>query len=293
MGRDFPNIVIDLMNQNKERWNEPAQAALRMLYDMCPLKVSNPERATWGIYGGAREIFELMESLDERGVREKALKYALKGKYGEFGSHDLDHEPTVYQYDHKWVGRRVRRVHKERHLKPSVGIIDGWLPEDEAEGDPALWHCKYKDGDEEELDFKEMTRFLIDTDEDNHYFVAPSTSTGEGSKGLKKSTSSSSLTSSSSKKDSEENGVPKNGNLVQGDILAGLPAPVAKSGNGKKGSKKDLGYGVARYSKPVDVQLYMKRYMIQDSQADTEDEDPAAPYLWSPRGRPLVIGACY
>ena len=30
----------------------------------------------------------------------------------------------------------VRRVHKERHLKPSVGIIDGWL-EDEAEGDPA------------------------------------------------------------------------------------------------------------------------------------------------------------
>ena len=36
----------------------------------------------------------------------------------------------------------------------------------------------------------------------------------------------------------------------------------------------------------------MKRYMIQDSQADTEDEDPAAPTPKSPRGRPLVIGAC-
>ena len=94
MGRDFPNIVIDLMHQNKERWNEPAQAALRMLYDMCPLKVSNPERATWGIYGGAREIFELMESLDERGGG-KSVEIRFEGKYGEFGGHDLSHEPCI------------------------------------------------------------------------------------------------------------------------------------------------------------------------------------------------------
>ena len=134
----------------------------------------------------------------------------------------------------------VWRVHKERHLKPSVGIIDGWLPEDEAEGDPALWHCKYKDGDEEELDFKEMTRFLIDTDEDNQYFVAPSTSTEEGVKGLNKSISSTSLTSSSSKKDSEEKKVYQRMEIWQ--RATSWPAfrhLVAKSGNGKKGSKKD------------------------------------------------------
>ena len=35
------------------------------------------------------ERYLSLESLDERGVREKALKYALKGKYGEFGSHDV------------------------------------------------------------------------------------------------------------------------------------------------------------------------------------------------------------
>ena len=284
-GGNFPNIVLDLMGQNSDRWTEPAQAALTRLYDVRPLKVSNPERATWGIYGGAREIFELMEALDERGVREKSLKYALKGKYGEFGSHDVDSEPTVYQYDHKWVGRRVRRVHKERHLKPSVGIIDGWLPEDEAEGDPALWHCKYKDGDEEELDLKEMTRFLIDTDEDNTYFIPPFAKAGEGVRGLNKSASSVSITSSHSLKDGEEVATAKDGSAAAGDTLASLPAPGVKGG--KKGGKKDIGQGVARYSKPVDVQLYMQRYTVQDSQDDTEDEDPAAASSGDGPGRSL------
>ena len=246
---------------------------LRKLFETRPMKVSNPAVATWGIYGSAREIHYLVEALDDRGSREKALKMALRGKYP-----DAEAKPTEYKYDHEWVGRRVKRVFAGKGVKPAIGIVDGWLAEDEEEGDDALWHVKYKDGDEEELDLKEMNKFLI-PGEDAIYFTAPQEADAEAqASSMKTSASSASLASTGSIAGTAPS-------KEVGDSLAKIePAPASKAKGKKGGAAGSIATastttttttaGAAKYSKPVDVQLYMQRYMdpVEDDDAMDEEE---------------------
>eukprot|EP00965_Chrysotila_dentata_P192973 6175472-Pleurochrysis_carterae.AAC.4 len=54
---------------------------------------------------------------------------------------------------HEWLGKRVARTFGEGI---AVGTIVGWLPENEAEGDPALFHVLHDDLDEEDLEGYEV-----------------------------------------------------------------------------------------------------------------------------------------
>ena len=108
----------------------------------------------WKIYGSPRDIYYLWAALDDRGINERDLKNKIRSRF------DLSEPPTEYQTDHEWVGRKVTHI-LQKGQKPSTGTIDGWLPEDEEEDDEALWHVKFPDGDEEELDIKEMTKYLV------------------------------------------------------------------------------------------------------------------------------------
>lgn len=138
------------MDHSEHLTNNPA---LKVMFDKRP---TITDSYAWGIYGSPREIYKLCEALDDRGMREKALKEKIRGKF------ELE-EPVEYQTNHDWIGRRVKRTFKSGG-KPTVGVIDGWLPEDIEEDDQALWHVKYKDGDQEELDEDEVKRFLIEED---------------------------------------------------------------------------------------------------------------------------------
>lgn len=268
--QDRPQYFSEKLDDNE---------GLRRLYETRPMKVSNPAIATWGIYGSAREIYNLVESLDERGAREKALKMALKGKYD-----GITEAPQQYKFNHEWVGRRVKRVFPgSRGLKPAIGIVDGWLPDNEPEeGDEAVWHVKYKDGDEEELDLKEMNKFLIDGPQDNFYFTPPPPLSEAAAAAAAGSTQnkggSMKASSSSASLDAAGAGGNKDSKVVGavGDSLAALDH---SSNNKSKGSNKKTpasSGGGARYSKPVDVQLYMQRYLDPvdpDEDMDTEDGD--------------------
>jgi len=114
---------------------------------------------TWQIYGSEREIFFLWDALDDRGINERSLKAKIKSTF-EFN------KPIEYRADHEWIGRQIERVWpKHLRQKNSVGVIDGWLEEDVEEGDLALWHVTYSDGDGEELEDHEVKKFLISDDE--------------------------------------------------------------------------------------------------------------------------------
>lgn len=76
------------------------------------------------------------------------------------------------------------------------GLIVGWLPATKTE--EALWHVQHLDGDQEDLDEREVLEYLVQSDED----VAAAASSGvidlSGEEGIKKSASSSSLRSTRS-----------------------------------------------------------------------------------------------
>ena len=52
-----------------------------------------------------------------------------------------------------FLGQRVARQFGKRL---TFGKVTKWLPEDEAEGDPPLYHAEHDDGDEEDLDEAEV-----------------------------------------------------------------------------------------------------------------------------------------
>jgi len=114
---------------------------------------------TWQIYGSEREIYFLWDALDDRGINERSLKAKIKSSF-EFT------KPIDYRTDHEWIGRQIERVWpKSLRQKNSIGLIDGWLDEDVEEGDLALWHIAYSDGDAEELEEHEVKKFLISDEE--------------------------------------------------------------------------------------------------------------------------------
>jgi hypothetical protein len=65
-----------------------------------------------------------------------------------------------WRLDHKWVGKRVRREFDEGVF---VGAIVGWDPEGMGPG-AALFHVTFDDGDEEDLDVRQVEAGLQDED---------------------------------------------------------------------------------------------------------------------------------
>ena len=108
----------------------------------------------WGIYSNQRDLWELCEALDDRGIREQALLSAIKTQF------DLSEPPIAYQLDHEWVGRKVKRTFGKKKV---IGKIVGWLPRQGA--DIALWHVEHLDGDEEDLEEYEVEKFIISLSE--------------------------------------------------------------------------------------------------------------------------------
>lgn len=62
---------------------------------------------TWRIYGSMMEIWMLVESLDERGIREKDLKSKLRAK---FGMNKGGGGETYQTSGSEYIGRKIRRT---------------------------------------------------------------------------------------------------------------------------------------------------------------------------------------
>jgi hypothetical protein len=113
----------------------------------------------WRCYRSRAEVLQLAASLDERGVRELALKRNLEAEMAVLQL-ELAAEPPpprVREAD-GWVrhgphvGQRVRLVFPNNG--ESEGSVTAYLPPDGA--DQALWHIEHDDGDEEDLEEHEL-----------------------------------------------------------------------------------------------------------------------------------------
>jgi hypothetical protein len=71
------------------------------------------------------------------------------GRSGAYGGHDWQ------TAGHEWIGRKVRRLILGKYWD---GTVTRWAPQHGQ--DPSLWHLAHTDGDEEDLDEKEMQRGL-------------------------------------------------------------------------------------------------------------------------------------
>jgi Williams-Beuren syndrome DDT (WSD), D-TOX E motif len=106
------------------------------------------------------EIRDLILSLDERGVREKALKEALQER---FDMAELERCVAANAEEHfEWrtegsehLGTAVRRKFSWAPGGYTTGRVTGWISADENEGQ-ALWHVVHLDGDEEDLEEDEL-----------------------------------------------------------------------------------------------------------------------------------------
>eukprot|EP00607_Mallomonas_marina_P007746 CAMPEP_0182416520 /NCGR_PEP_ID=MMETSP1167-20130531/823_1 /TAXON_ID=2988 /ORGANISM="Mallomonas Sp, Strain CCMP3275" /LENGTH=632 /DNA_ID=CAMNT_0024589349 /DNA_START=132 /DNA_END=2030 /DNA_ORIENTATION=- len=108
----------------------------------------------WRCFSRYRDVWSLVEALDNRGERERELKKRILKRVS------LDVEPAESEgyltEGHVFLGRRVLRKFNKRMV---IGIITGWLP---AEGeDIALWRVSHTDGDEEDLEEHEVEKWLV------------------------------------------------------------------------------------------------------------------------------------
>jgi len=113
------------------------------------------KKCSWRMYGSMSEIWALIDALDERGIRERALKSKLRAQFGL--SENSAQGVTYKTSGSEFIGKKVQRTFGKRVV---YGTIVGWLP---PEGeDEALWHVIHDDGDEEDLDENEVNKFLHD-----------------------------------------------------------------------------------------------------------------------------------
>ena len=123
---------------------------LERLYSSRP----NKYKHIWGSYS-VRELWDLCEALDERGIRERELKNIIKAKF------NLTEPPIVYlTTGSEYIGRQVKRTFGKRKV---IGTITGWLPPDG--DDIALWHVEHLDGDEEDLEEFEVEKYILSVDD--------------------------------------------------------------------------------------------------------------------------------
>lgn len=128
------------------------------------LEQNRPSRHdyVWSVFRSDVELWQLVEALDERGHRERALKNSIKARF------DLQGEPptpSVYlEEGSPYIGMKVKRTFGKGSDKyVMIGVITGWLPavKDKNTNDPAFWNVLYADGDSEDLDEKEVKQCLI------------------------------------------------------------------------------------------------------------------------------------
>ena len=97
------------------------------------------------MYSSETEVWRLIEALDERGQREKALKTQLKARF----PHIKEPQYSYLTEGSPYIGKFVKRQFNKRD-RPTYGKIVSWLPKNEEKDDePAIWHIQHVDGDEE------------------------------------------------------------------------------------------------------------------------------------------------
>ena len=137
--------------------------------------VHNVKNKTWQYYSRAKDIKLLHDSLDRRGVRERALRENLKDyldslKYDDAEEEEEEEEDKMdVEEDEKnsiawksqgpFMGRHVRRVFDN---EPSDAVVTGYVSEDGE--DCALWHVRHLDGDEEDLEKYELDEAIAQYD---------------------------------------------------------------------------------------------------------------------------------
>jgi hypothetical protein len=112
----------------------------------------------WGFYKSKQQVVGLLKSLDDRGVRERALKRALEEKLPLLMQalvDDTPEDPDNWKTTGEMVGKRVRRVFSHGHAD---GVVTRWIPQDD-EG-AAFWHVVHEDGDQEDLELHELQEAL-------------------------------------------------------------------------------------------------------------------------------------
>jgi len=130
-----------------------ANPILQKLYNKRPFE----KTYQWGMFAAESEMWEIYQSLDERGERESALKAALKARFV------LTPPPAEFlKTGSEYIGKSVSRSFGKKK-KITIGKIVGWLPP--LDGDPALWHILHPDGDEEDLEEHELLAALISDEE--------------------------------------------------------------------------------------------------------------------------------
>ena len=150
--------------QEVENAQKPSELQVALNHFCCHVKPSAMEGAwkdfkedwhqmrdevnTAGQAGLVLNIFHTMM------IGKKAVKLKKKPKQQE------EFDGSWCNKGHKWIGSTVRRNYGSHGF--GVGTITRWMPADEQnpEEDPALWHVSFDDGDEEDLDEKEVLEAL-------------------------------------------------------------------------------------------------------------------------------------
>ena len=133
-----------------------ANSTLNKIYQKRPFETTYQ----WGMFAADSEMWELFQSLDERGERESALKATIKARF--------DIEPPAAEYvktGSDYIGRSVSRTYNlgKNKKKKVTGKIVSWLPPQD--DDLPLWHVLHPDGDEEDLEEHEVKACLISDEE--------------------------------------------------------------------------------------------------------------------------------
>ena len=115
----------------------------------------------WGFFRSRAELEALKAALDDRGLREKALKEALTAEWPELVA-SMSAAPPPPPSEYEWlkegpkVGERLLlQIDSDRGELTSLATVVGYLPE---EGDDfAMWRVAHDDGDEQDLEEHELT----------------------------------------------------------------------------------------------------------------------------------------
>jgi len=129
---------------------------------------------SWTYFDLMSQILALIRSLDRTDLREKKLREALMERWN-ISEKEADDWVEWRTEGNEYIGRRVRRLFKVGNRNNFVhGIITGWLSAAENEG-LELWHVNHEDGDEEDLDQKELHEAIKAMEEEEEKSKQPVT----------------------------------------------------------------------------------------------------------------------
>lgn len=163
---------VDTDSETEEMVAELKKRAEDDLIDSSPLlrEANRPSKReyTWSVFRSLSDLWQLVEALDERGLRERSLKNSIKARFDLTGEAPT---PGVYLTDGSpYLGMKVKRTFgKGADKYVMIGIVTGWLPAitEGREKEPALWQISYADGDDEDIEEREVKKALIGIVPDN------------------------------------------------------------------------------------------------------------------------------